>query len=264
MARTEENNTLERPRKVGLARALSKLGWCSRGCAAELILAGRVRVNGGVRRDPETPVRIGKDHFEVDGQPVQSSEKIYLLLNKPRGVVTTASDEQGRKTVYDFIDKSLSWVAPVGRLDKASEGLLLLSNDSEWAGKITAPGTRLEKTYHVQIATLATAALLKQLETGLQLHDEFLRVKRASLLRSGQRHSWLEIILDEGKNRHIRRMFEHLNIEVLRLVRVAIGSLLLGDLAKGTIRKLSETERVSILEINSHRHAAGKSAGIKT
>ena len=140
----------------------------------------------------------------------------------------------------------------------------MLSNDSEWAAKITAPGTHLEKTYHVQIATLSTAALLKQLETGLQLSEEFLRVKRASLLRSGQRHSWLEIILDEGKNRHIRKMFEHLNIEVLRLVRVAIGCLLLGDLAKGTTRKLSEAERVSILEINNHRHAAGKSAGIKT
>src|ERR1700693_392877 len=120
-------------KKVGLARALSKLGDCSRSRAAELIGAGGVKLNGTLRRDPETPVQIGKDRIEIDGQPLANSSKIYLALNKPRGVVTTAADEKGRETVYAYFPKDLPWIAPVGRLDKASEGLLLLTNDSAWA-----------------------------------------------------------------------------------------------------------------------------------
>src|SRR5438445_2834173 len=134
-------------KKVGLARALSKLGYCSRSRAAELIAAGRVQWNGTVRRDPETPVRLEKDHIEVDGQPIGNTTKIYLALNKPRGLLTTASDERGRETVYSLVPENLPWLAPVGRLDKASEGLLLLTNDTEWAARITAPETHLEKTY---------------------------------------------------------------------------------------------------------------------
>src|SRR5271154_6216529 len=113
-----------------LARALSKLGFCSRAQAAQLIRAGKVRVNGVVRRDPEAPVRLGKDRIEVDGKQLKAAPKIYLVLNKPRGIVTTASDEKGRDTVYTLLGAELPWVAPVGRLDKASEGLLLLTNDS--------------------------------------------------------------------------------------------------------------------------------------
>src|SRR6266481_3345365 len=123
------------PRRVGLARALSKLGYCSRADGFDLIRAGRVRLNGATQRDPEAPVRLSKDWIEVDGQPVATAAKIYLMLNKPRGVVTTASDEEGRQTVYSFLGREHvkgghSWVVPVGRLDKASEGLLLLTNDS--------------------------------------------------------------------------------------------------------------------------------------
>jgi 23S rRNA pseudouridine2605 synthase len=234
-------------KKVGLARALSKLGYCSRSRAAELIAAGRVKWNGAVRRDPETPVHLGKDRIEIDSQPLADRSKIYLALNKPRGVVTTAADEKGRETVYAYLPQGLPWIAPIGRLDKASEGLLLLTNDSEWAARITAPETHLHKTYHVQINAIADEALLQQLRSGIRTSDgEFLRVKNVRVLRQGQRHSWLEIVLDEGKNRHIRRMLEELKVEVLRLVRVAIGPLALGDLPKGATRPLEQEEKQAL------------------
>jgi len=164
-----------------LARAISKLGYCSRSRAAELIAAGRVKWNGAVRRDPETPVHIGKDRIEIDGQPVASSSKIYLAMNKRRGVVTTASDEKERETVYTFLPQNLPWLAPVGRLDKASEGLLLLTNDSQWAARITAPETHLDKTYHVQINAIADGTLLQQLRNGIRASDDdFLCVKMSA------------------------------------------------------------------------------------
>jgi 23S rRNA pseudouridine2605 synthase len=223
------------------------MGYCSRSQAVELVRAGKVRVNGALRRDPETPVHLGKDRIEIDGQPLAATKKIYLVLNKPRGIVTTASDEKGRDTVYSLLGAELPWVAPVGRLDKASEGLLLLTNDSEWAARITAPETHLDKTYHVQIGKIADAALLAALKNAVQTKDgELLRAKSASLLRQGERNSWLEIILDEGKNRHIRRMLESLGVEVLRLIRVAIGPLLLGDLAKGGVRALTAEEKLAL------------------
>jgi 23S rRNA pseudouridine2605 synthase len=234
-------------KRVGLARAISKLGYCSRSRAAELIRAGRVRLNGALRRDPETPVHIRKDRIEIDEQPLAGSEKIYLVLNKPRGVITSASDEKGRETAYACLPAGLPWVAPVGRLDKASEGLLLITNDSEWAARIAAPETHLDKTYHVQVATIADEHLVEELRNGVRLADgEFLGVKHASILRQGERNSWIEIVLDEGKNRQIRRIFEHLRIEVLRLVRVAIGPLVLGDLAKGATRPLEREEKQAL------------------
>jgi 23S rRNA pseudouridine2605 synthase len=179
-------------RRVGVARALSKLGFCSRAAGFELARAGRVRVNGVVRRGPEFPVHLEKDRIDVDGKRVRESQRVYLVLNKPRGVVTTAADEKGRETVYAYLEDSLPWVAPVGRLDKASEGLLLLTNDSEWAGKITAPETHLDKTYHVQIAKVADENVLKSMASGIRTPEGILRVKRASLLRSGDKNSWIE------------------------------------------------------------------------
>jgi 23S rRNA pseudouridine2605 synthase len=234
-------------KKVGLARALSKLGYCSRSRAAELIAAGRVKWNGAVRRDPQTPVHVGKDRIEIDGQPVAESSRIYLALNKPRGIVTTAADEKGRDTVYAFLPEGFPWIAPVGRLDKASEGLLLLTNDSEWAARITAPETHLDKTYHVQIRAIPDEALLPAMRKGIRASDgAFLRVKDIRILRQGEQDSWIEIVLDEGKNRHIRRMFEALKIEVSRLVRVAIGPLPLGDLPKGATRALEPQEKQAL------------------
>jgi 23S rRNA pseudouridine2605 synthase len=246
-------------KKAGLARVLSKLGFCSRGQAAKLIREGKVRLNGAVRRDPETPVRIGKDRIEIEDQRVAESKKIYLVLNKPRGIVTTASDEKGRDTVYTLLGAELPWVAPVGRLDKASEGLLLLTNDSEWAACVTAPVTHLDKRYHVQIGLIADGALIESLKNGIPTKEgDTLRVKSASRLRQGERNSWLEIILDEGKNRHIRRMLEALNIEVLRLIRVAIGPLALGDLAKGAVRYLETDEKLALdraMRLNTNKIA---------
>jgi 23S rRNA pseudouridine2605 synthase len=232
---------------IGLARAISKLGFCSRAYAAQLIRNGKVRLNGAVRRDPETPVHLTKDRIEVNGQQLKAATKIYLVLNKPRGIVTSAADEKGRDTVYTLFSAELPWVAPVGRLDKASEGLLLITNDSEWAARVTVPETHLDKTYHVQIGTIADAPLLETLKSGVRTSEgDTLRVKSASLLRQGERNSWLEIILDEGKNRHIRRMFETVGIGVLRLIRVAIGPLALGDLAKGAVRLLTPDEKLAL------------------
>jgi 23S rRNA pseudouridine2605 synthase len=237
-------------RRTGLARALSKLGYCSRSQATELIRAGRVRLNGSVRRYPETPVRLRLDCITVDGGAVAALEKIYLVMNKPRGLVTTASDEKGRGTVYSLLEKAdenLPWVAPVGRLDKASEGLLLLTNDSEWGARIAAPATHLEKTYHVQIGTTAGEKLAAAMVSGVRTEDgDFLRAGRGRLLRAGEKNCWLEITLDEGKNRQIRRMLAALGVEVLRLVRVAIGPLPLGELAKGAYRRLSAEEKLTL------------------
>jgi 23S rRNA pseudouridine2605 synthase len=231
-----------------LARALSKLGYCSRSRAAELIRAGRVGLNGKVRRDPETPVSGKQNQIAVDGKVIVSQGKIYLMMNKPRGVVTTASDEAGRETVYAVLKKekqeSAPWEAPVGRQDKASEGMLLLTNDSEWGARIAAPESHFDKTYHVQVGTIADEEFIQTLVRGVKGQDgEVLRAKHARRLRLGQKNCWLEIVLDEGKNRQIRRMMERMGVEVLRLVRVAIGPLQLGDLAKGEHRALSGDEK---------------------
>jgi 23S rRNA pseudouridine2605 synthase len=189
-------------------------------------------------------VNLPADQIAVDGVGVAAAERLYLVLNKPRGLVTTASDERGRKTVYAFLDPDAPFVAPVGRLDKASEGLLILTNDSEWSARILAPETHLDKTYHVQIDRVADAAPLQALIQGVRLNDgDLLRAKEARILRRGKRNTWLEVVLDEGKNRHIRRMFDALGVEVLRLVRVAIGPQTLGDLAKGVVRQLTEAEK---------------------
>jgi 23S rRNA pseudouridine2605 synthase len=245
--------------RTGLARALSKLGFCSRAKAAQLIRAGRVRLNGAVRRDPETPVALSRDRVEVDGREMGPAAKAYWMLNKPRGVLTTASDERGRETVYAYLpavahpvresvapearQSDVPWLAPVGRLDKGSEGLLLLTNDSAWAARITAPESHMHKTYHVQINTAADSALLEKLERGVRVESGLvLRAKSAEILRQGEKNSWLIIVLDEGRNRQIRRILQALGIEVLRLVRVGIGKLQLGDLPKGHCRQLTKEE----------------------
>lgn len=188
-------------------------------------------------------MRPERDRIEVDGRPLQAAKKIYLMLNKPRGVITTASDEKGRETVYACLDPNLPWVAPVGRLDKASEGLLLLTNDSEWADRITAPKSHLDKTYHVQIRSLAEESLIETLARGVKVDGQRLKAKRAGILRQGEKNAWLEIVLDEGKNRQIRRMIAAMGMDVLRLVRVAVGPLPLGTLKKGASRLLSAEEK---------------------
>lgn len=240
-------NRAESSRRIGLARALSKRGYCSRSKAFDLIRAGRVTLNDGICRDPEASVHSDRDRIKVDGDELAAQAKLYLMLNKPRGVVTTASDEKGRETVYACLDEHFPWVAPVGRLDKASEGLLLLTNDSEWAARVLAPETHLDKTYHVQIGAVADGALIESITKGTRIDDgNLLRAKGVQILRGGAKNTWLEIMLDEGKNRQIRRMLSQLGINVLRLLRVAIGPVRLGDLPKGASRPLTDTERLAL------------------
>jgi 23S rRNA pseudouridine2605 synthase len=203
-----------------------------------------VRLKGVVSKNPEAGVRLAKDQIEVDGVEVKRAKRIYWMLNKPRGLVTTAEDEQGRETVYAGLPEGLPWMAPVGRLDKASEGLLFFTNDSDWAARITAPESHLDKTYHVQIATVAGESLLTALMNGVAPEDgEVLRAKRAARIRTGEKNSWIEIVLDEGKNRQIRRMLEAFDVNVLRLVRVAIGPVELGQLEKGKARELTADDK---------------------
>jgi len=160
-------------------------------------------------------------------------------------VVTTRSDEQGRDTVYASLrGEGLPWVAPVGRLDKASEGLLLFTNDTRWAAGALAPESHLDKTYHVQVDRLVDEQFLKRMRRGIPSEEgNLLRAKRVTLIRMGNRNSWLEVVLDEGKNRQIRRMLEACGVRVLRLVRIAIGPVSLGDLGKGMCRHLTMEER---------------------
>lgn len=231
---------------VSVARGLSKLGVCSRSEGERLVEAGRVRVNGVVVRDTNFRIVPERDVIEVDGERVGRVERVYLALNKPRGLVTTRDDPRNRATIYDCLaGAALPFVAPVGRLDKASEGLLLLTNDSRWSARVLDPSSHVDKLYHVQLRTLVDDTLIARVAAGVVEQDsgERLTVKHVSLLRTGSRSSaWLEITLDEGKNRHIRRLFAALGIEVLRLVRVAVGPLALGTLAKGQWRRLADDE----------------------
>jgi len=228
---------------VSLARALSKLGLCSRTEGERLVLAGRVRVDGRVVREPSRRVDMARARITVDDAPVAAERRVYLMLNKPRGLVTTRDDPQGRATVYACLaDAALPFVSPVGRLDRASEGLLLLTNDTRWAHRLLDPASHVDKTYHVQIDRVPDDAFLRRLHEGVEDAGERLAVKDARLLRTGGRTAWIEATLDEGRNRHLRRLLAALDAEVLRLVRVRIGGLVLGDLAKGAWRHLAPDE----------------------
>ncbi len=234
---------------AGLARALSKLGFCSRSQGFELVRAGKVRVNGTVRRDALWTVDLRRDQIEVDGRPVRESERVYLALNKPRGLVTTTSDEQGRDTIFQcLVGSGLPFVMPVGRLDKASEGLLLLTNDTHWAAGITNPARQVKKVYHVQIDRIPDEVLLQRIEKGVESEGEFLNATCATVLRTGPRNAWLEITLKQGKNRHIRRLLAALETKVLRLIRVTVGELHLGSLRKGEFRHLTKSEVLALGE----------------
>ena len=237
------NSTRPPPARHGVARVLSKLGLASRTQAAQWVREGRVSVNGALVRDPEFPVRQGTDQLSVNERAAEPAARIVLMLNKPRGLVTTRQDEQGRATVYRCLtDAALPWLAPVGRLDKASEGLLLFCNDPVWAARLTDPATGPDKIYHVQIDTVPDAALLAKLTRDVRGDDETMKLKSVRCLRAGLKNAWLEVTLDEGRNRQIRRMLETCDVSVLRLVRVAIGALTLGKLPKGKWRLLSEQE----------------------
>lgn len=201
-----------------------------------------MRVDGKIVRDPEFPI-AGHERIEVDGTGTATAAPVYIAMNKPRGIVVSAADEQGRETVYSLIEGAgLPWLGPVGRLDKASEGLLLLSNDTVWAAGITEPATHVAKTYHVQVEGQPDEATLAAMREGVVDAGETLRATAVSLLRQGERNAWLEVTLDEGRNRHIRRLLAALGFDVKRLLRTAIGNLALGELPKGQWRHLTDAE----------------------
>lgn len=231
---------------VSLPRALSKLGYCSRKHAEILIRAGKVSVNGKPIKDVHKRVNLSKDNIYVDNKPIVPSQKVYLALNKPKGLVTTLSDEKNRDTVFRCFENSdLPYIFPVGRLDKASEGLLLFTNDTQWADKITNPDNKIEKVYHVQIDRIIDDSIIKEMILGIRDNKELLKVKNAKVIRTGKKNCWVEIVLDEGKNRHIRRIFSYFKINVLRLIRISIGEIKLGNLPKGRFRFLRENEILS-------------------
>ena len=241
---TRNAATSARRGTVSLARALSKLGICSRSQAEQAVHDGRVSVNGRRVTDSNRRVVPESDAITVDGVTARAATKVYLLLNKPRGLVTTRHDPRGRDTVYSCLtDPALPFLGAVGRLDKASEGALLFTNDTQWGDFVSAPASHVRKTYHVQIDTVPDDALLRALRGGVTTDDgEQLSVSHVDVLRSGTRNGWLTMELDEGRNRHIRRMVSASGASVLRLVRVAIGKLQLGSLEKGSWRHLTQAE----------------------
>ena len=236
----------------GVARVISKRGYCSRSQAEKLVREGHVILRGKPVRDPESPA-YENDEILVDGTPVTSSEFVYFAMNKPRGIVTTASDEKGRKTVMDLFreefakmypGKPMPHIAPVGRLDAASEGLLLFTNDTAWADRVLTDASHL-KIYRVQVKGKPTAAELSQMEKGFNVpprvfgeSEEFMHAERVTLANEGEKNCWLEITLSEGKNREIRRMLAHLGYEVMRLMRIQFDKYTLGDLKPGEIRAI--------------------------
>lgn len=227
---------------VALCRAINRAGHCSRSAAEALVRAGRVTVDGRRVLDPETRVRPGA-RIGIDGEPLGRVPTRTIMLNKPRGLVVTAADERGRDTVYALLQGAdLPHLGPVGRLDQASEGLLLLTNDTALAARLTDPAQHVPKTYHVQVDRRVDAALLAALIAGREVDGEWLAVAAATMLREGTRNCWLELTLTEGRNRHLRRLLGAFNLAVLRLVRVAIGALALGELPKGQWRDLQAAE----------------------
>jgi len=237
--KTQFSNTT----RHGLARVIARSGLCSRSQAIEWVRQGRVCVDGCRVTDPERRIATDLSQIEINGEPLPDVRRVYLAVNKPRGLVTTARDERGRATVYQVLDQSgLPWLAPVGRLDRASEGLLLMSNDSAWAAALLEPRRQVIKTYRVQVRGVPGQTAFTQMREGVVCSGEKLAVAEVSLLRSGGRTAWLDMQIMEGRNRHLRRLLEALNFPVLRLLRIAIGPLQLGDLPRGAWRHLTPNE----------------------
>lgn len=234
-----------RPLKT-LERALSKAGAGSRVDARRWIRAGRVKVNGQVVRDPDTWIDMKRDRVRLDGQPLQTRERVYLLLYKPTGYLTTYRDPRGRPTVYDLIADLGTFVAPVGRLDLDTSGLLLMTNDNQLAERVTNPESHVPKTYLVKASMHLTDQQLQQLRDGIQLTDGPTRPARVRRVRDSEKYTHLEITLTEGRNRQVRRMIETLGATVLKLVRVKIGSISIGTLPIGKWRLLSDREVLTL------------------
>ncbi len=231
----------KRPLKT-LERVLSKAGVGSRVEAARWVRAGRVQVNGRVVRDPDRWVDLERDRVRLDGKPLRARERIYLLLYKPAGYLTTYRDPQGRPTVYDLVAEVGTFVSPVGRLDLDTSGLLLMTNDNQFAERVTNPSSHVPKTYLVKASTRLTDDELQQLRDGIELSDGPTRPAQVARVRDSAKYTHVEITLTEGRNRQIRRMVEALGSVVLTLVRIRIGPVGIGTLPIGTWRTLTAAE----------------------
>jgi 23S rRNA pseudouridine2605 synthase len=226
------------PKRLTVDRLLSKLGIASRGTSQERIRAGRVRINGRVIRDPATWVLWPKDSVSVDDQPIQDSVKRFFLFHKPKGVITTHSDEKGRKTIFELLSPDLGYLHAVGRLDQATSGLLLLTNDSALSSFLTDPTHKVMRTYLVSVRgefteTQATAAVVGVVDGGERLQCHSVKIQKNS-----GRESHLEVVLIQGKNREIRRLFKTLGYEVTRLRRIQYGPFTLENLPSGAWREI--------------------------
>jgi len=230
------------PRLKTLERVFSKSGAASRTDARSWIGAGRVRVNGRLVQNPDHWVDMDRDRITLDGKPLRSAGKLYLLLYKPKGYLTTYRDPEGRPTVYDLIADAGAWLSPVGRLDLDTSGLLLMTNDTDLAERITNPEHKVPKTYQVKAATLLTDEQLEQLRRGVQLSDGPTRPAQVTRVRDSAKFTFLEMTISEGRNRQVRRMLEAVDSKVLKLVRTAIGPLRIGDLPIGKWRMLTPDE----------------------
>jgi 23S rRNA pseudouridine2605 synthase len=226
-----------------LDRVLSRFGIASRTEARKAILAGRVKINGRVMRNPDQWTDPQKDSVHVDGERARQSRRTYLLFYKPKGVLTSHGDPSGRKTIYDCLGPGMPWVVPVGRLDKDTSGLLLLTNDTDFANHVTDPASRVRKTYLVKANTLVRDELISRLAEGLTLkrgdRAEPMSVRR---VEDRGKYTWLEIVLTEGKNREVRRLLEAVGLKTLKLVRTRIGPCTLEGLQVGQWRDLTRSE----------------------
>jgi pseudouridine synthase len=230
-----------------LDRVLSRSGLASRTSAREAIRAGRLKVNGRVVRNPECWVRPQQDTIQLDGNPLRPARKIYLLFYKPKGVITSHGDPAGRKTVYDYLDELGRWVAPVGRLDKDSSGLLLLTNDTEFADIVASPDSRVPKTYLVKLNGLMGEEAIARLRAGVEMkRGDFAKPESVRRIEDRGKYSWLEVVLTEGKNREVRRMIEAVGFKVLKLVRIRVGPLTLENLEVGKWRELKPSEAAAL------------------
>ncbi len=236
----------KRPLKT-LERVLSKAGIGSRTDARGWIAAGRVKVNGTVTRDPDRWIDMERDRVRLDNRPLEARERVYVLLYKPTGYLTTYKDPAGRPTVYDLVADVGTFLSPVGRLDLDSSGLLLMTNDNQLAERVTNPDSHVPKTYLVEASEVLTDEQLQQLRDGIELSDGPTRPASVTRARESASDTHFEITLTEGRNRQVRRMVEALGAHVLTLVRVRIGPIAIGTLPIGTWRLLTRAE-VAALE----------------
>ena len=241
MATRPSSREKKRPLKT-LERVISKAGLGSRTEARRWIAAGRVCVNGRKIQTPDYWVDFARDRVTLDDKPVHAGKKIYLLLYKPKGYLTAYKDPDGRPTVYDLMSAVDQWVFPVGRLDLDTSGLLILTNDSQFAERLTNPVHKAPKTYQVKASTLLNDEQLDNLRRGVTLNDGPTRPAIIKRLRDSAKYTHLEITLTEGRNRQVRRMLEAVGSKVLKLVRTAIGPVRIGDLPIGKHRLLTEEE----------------------